>query len=253
MREKRGQVTIFIIIAILLVVFALLIYFFAPQLGIGSRFSADNPEAFLQSCVEDDLESMIETISLQGGSLEPSPSYTYMDHELQYLCYINENYEFCRVQVPFLRDHIEDQLDGEITNKVGECFNLLKENYERKGYSFNLERGDVRVELLPRDLLVNLAGYEITISKTDTKTFDSLKIFANTNIYELVAISSNIVEWESTVGDADTSIYMWVYPEELKIQKLKQSDDTKVYIIENKKTGEVFQFATRSLAFPAGY
>jgi hypothetical protein len=37
------------------------------------------------------------------------------------------------------------------------------------------------------------------------------------------------------------------------MQKIKQDDGTTLYIIENKKTGEKFQFASRSLAFPPGY
>jgi len=253
MRDKRGQVTIFIIIAILIVAFALLIYFLSPQLGIGSKFNPENPESFLQSCVEEDLGNIMETISFQGGSLIPAPSYLYMGSELQYLCYTNENYEFCKVQIPFLKDHIEEQINKGIEEKINECFSMLEENYNKKSYSFDLKKGTIKTELLPRDLLINILGYELIISKEDTQSFNSFKIVLNTNLYELLAITNNIVEWESLVGDADTSVYMWLYPEEIKIQKLKQSDDTKIYIIENKKTGDIFQFASRSLAFPPGY
>ena len=33
---------------------------------------------------------------------------------------------------------------------------------------------------------------------------------------------------------------------------IKQTDESTVYILTNKKTNEVFQFASRSLAFPPG-
>jgi len=252
MKEKKGQVTIFIIIALLLIVFGVLIYFFGPKFGVGSGFSADNPQAFIQSCVEDDLQEIISEVSLQGGSMNPSPYFLYKDNKIQYLCYTNENYEFCKVQVPFLRDFIESQISKKIKEKVDSCFNTLGEKYKGKGYDFELKEGVLRTELLPRKILITLPGYEVTVSKEETKRYNSFNVIANTNLYQLVAIASNLVEWESTVGDSNTRVYMLVYPDELKIQKLKQTDDTKVYILENKKTGDLFQFAVRSLAFPPG-
>jgi len=45
---------------------------------------------------------------------------------------------------------------------------------------------------------------------------------------------------------------MFLYPN-LKVQKLKQGDGTKVYIIEDRNTKEKLQFATRSLVWPPGW
>jgi hypothetical protein len=45
---------------------------------------------------------------------------------------------------------------------------------------------------------------------------------------------------------------MAFYPD-VKVEKKKQSDGTKVYIITDRNTGEKLQFATRSLAWPPGY
>jgi hypothetical protein len=45
---------------------------------------------------------------------------------------------------------------------------------------------------------------------------------------------------------------MSFYPN-LRIEKKKQDDGTKVYILGDRTTGEQLLFATRSLAWPPGY
>ena len=88
--SKRGQVTMFIIIAIVIVVIGVLIYLLWPRIFSTSSFDVKNPERFLQECVQDDLIESIKLISKQGGEIDPSNYYLYMDDKLNYLCYTNE-------------------------------------------------------------------------------------------------------------------------------------------------------------------
>ncbi len=70
----------------------------------------------------------------------------------------------------------------------------------------------------------------------------------NNNLYELVAIGQNIIEWESTYGEAVPDLYMELY-HNLKVEKYVQGDETIVYIITDRDTKDKFQFASRSLAY----
>ena len=45
--------------------------------------------------------------------------------------------------------------------------------------------------------------------------------------------------------------YMQLY-RGIRVEKLEQTDGTKIYILTNKETEDVFQFASRSLVFPPG-
>ena len=74
----------------------------------------------------------------------------------------------------------------------------------------------------------------------------------NNNIYELTSIAESILNWEAQYGDVETMTYMSFY-KDLKVEKYKQTDGSKIYILTNRNTGDKFQFATRSYAFPAGY
>ena len=74
----------------------------------------------------------------------------------------------------------------------------------------------------------------------------------NSPIYEILMVSTSILQFEVEYGDADTSSMMFLYPN-LIIDKLKRSDGTTIYMIEDKLTKTKFQFASRSIAWPAGY
>lgn len=253
MKNKRGQVTVFVIIAIVIVILGLVIYTFFPKLKISSEFDVNNPEAFIQSCVKEELESTVDLLSKQGGSLNPEHYYLYMDDKLEYLCYTNEDYELCAVQRPFLRDHIESEINRAIKNKVNECFDSLKEKYEKKAYSVNLKKGTVNTELLPERIRSNFINYRVVaVKEENSEEYKSFSIVLNNNLYELISIATNIIKWEATIGEADVYNYMMLY-NYLKIEKLEQIDGTKVYILINKEKNNKFQFASRSLAFPPGF
>ena len=70
--NKKAQISIFVIVAIAVVVGVLIFFILRSGVvpGIGKKQSED-PQAFLKDCVEDDLKKNAEIISLQGGYFEP--------------------------------------------------------------------------------------------------------------------------------------------------------------------------------------
>jgi len=250
-KNKRGQVTLFIIIAIVIVVIGVLIFAFYPKLKATTGFSVENPERYLQNCLENDLQQITKTISEQGGELEPTNYYLYEDQKLNYLCYTNQNYKLCTVQKPFLQNSIEKDITENISLKANECWNSLIEKYESKSYSVSAKKGTLKTEIFPSTTVLRFLDYEISVTKNSIETHKSFNVILNNNLYELLETATNIVEWESSIGDADMWVYMMFFPD-LKAEKIKQTDESTVYILTNKKTKEKFQFASRSLAFPPG-
>lgn len=248
--EKKGQVTIFIIIAILIVVMGILVYIFFPQIKSTLGVGVTNPQAFIEECIKEEIEDAVEAVSLHGGSIEPENYILYDNQPIEYLCYTNEDYKLGIIQQPMLRSHIEEEIKNEIQSEVDDCFISLKESYEKKGYNANLDPGSVRVELLP-SRVVSTFDYSLTLTKEDTEIYDSFSVILNNNLYELMSIANNILEWEATQGHAEPMAYMLLYPY-LKVERELKSDDTKIYILTDKDTGNKFQFASRSLVFPPG-
>ena len=246
--DKRGQVTIFIIVAIVIVVLGILLFLFYPKITSSSTLNIENPERFLQDCVEDELRNMIRTISSQGGSLDPIEYAFYDKEKLQYLCYTPNYDESCARFPAFLIDSFQQEVSENIKLTVDSCFDALEESYKSKSYSTTLKKSSSRVEtkILLKEFRLELLNYELTVSKSSTEKHTSFNILMNSNLYELLDAASNILEDEVRLGEADKAQYM-LNNLNLEITGPEYSDGTNIYIIKDKKTKETFQFASRSL------
>jgi hypothetical protein len=252
MKNKSGQVTIFIIIGIIIVAASILIYQFYPGLKSTLGIEESTPQSYIQLCVEEKLIETVDLVSSQGGSINPGNYNLYQNEKIEYLCYTEEFYAPCVVQQPMLKTHIETEIQNEIEDTVDECFNLLGESYVGKGYNINLQPGTKELELLPQKISGTF-NYTFTITKgEDVQKYDSFSIAMNNNIYELVAIANSIIEWETLYGEAEPSLYMNYYPN-LKVEQVLRSSGNKIYILTDRKIGTKFQFAIQSQIWPAGY
>lgn len=249
---KKGQVTIFVIIAILIVVAGILIYQFVPAVQNALGGIQTNPNVYIKDCIEDDFNDAIQTISLQGGEFEPESYFSLKGQKLNYLCYASEYFEYCKVQKAFLKESIEKDLSVKLKSKADSCFNSLKEDYESKNYQVSLQKGDVSVKILPDRSELTMDMQLSIKKKEEQKSFESFSVSKNNNLYQMLGVARSIIEMETTMGEAEPIDFMSLY-RGLKVEKLKQGDETKLYIITDKKSGDKFQFASRSLAFPPGY
>jgi len=250
--QKRGQVTIFIIIAILIVGIAVLVYTLVPKVKTGTTFDVNNPSGFIQSCLESEIEKSVEVASNQGGSIAPEFYFMYGGDKIEYLCYTAEYYATCVVQQPMLKQHIEAEIKKDISEEVAACFSSLEQNYQNEGYTVRLDKGQTVFELLPKRISTRFENYVLTVSKGETARYDSFSVVLNNNLYELVSIANSIIEWETRYGDAETTLYMSYY-KDLKVEKKVQQDGTTVYILTDRNTEKKFQFASRSVAWPPGF
>ncbi|VVB82325.1 Uncharacterised protein [uncultured archaeon] len=251
--NKKGQVTIFIIIAIIIVAAALLVFSFYPQIQSSIGIQEQNPSSYIQSCVEKDLKSTVNKISSQGGDINPTDNYVlYNDSKIKFLCYTGEYYRPCVLQQPLLKQHIESEIKNTMSSKVDSCFASLKSSYEGRGYTVSLQSGTQNFELLPQRV-TGVFNYSLTLTKgTDVQKYNSFIVFLNNNLYELYSITQSIISWESVYGDAETTSYM-AYYHDLKVEKKFGMNDAKIYILTDRNTGNKFQFAVRSQVWPAGY
>jgi len=248
----RGQVTIFIIVGVLIVLAAVLAYLFFPQIRPISVI--DSPVGFIENCVGEKVNEIVGKIGSQGGSLEPEKSTLYQNSEVEYLCYTGEYYLNCVVQQPMLKQHVESEIEKALIPEVNRCLSDFKETYENKGYSVDIRRtaGDILVELAPKNVVVNIRA-PITLTKESTTSLEGFNIRIKNEIYDLVLIAMSITNWEARYGDSETTTYMTYYPN-IKVEKILRSDGTKIYVLSNRDNPEnKFQFASRSVVLPPGY
>ena len=248
--SKKGQVTIFVILAIVIVVAGGAIYYFYPEISSTSTSLEENPKVYIQNCVEGVLEENAEILGIQGGSFVPDSSFTYLGDSVEYLCYTNQYYETCVVQRTSLVSHIEEELKESLTQKVDECFSEMESSYRSRGYGVNLEKGNFVVQLLPEKIILT-SNSKLDLTKGSTQEYEFFDVVLDNNLYELASIARSMVAWEVEYGDLNPILYMNYYPH-LKVEKMLQSDGTKIYIITDRDSGNKFQFASRSVVWPPG-
>ena len=105
--------------------------------------------------------------------------------------------------------------------------------------------------MIPGEIRVDIKA-PITVTIDITQKFEEFNIETESQIYDLLMLATSIIDFESTYGDSETSLYIQYYPN-LDIQKIKLGDGSKIYVVGDVTTGDSFTFATRSQAWPGGY
>jgi len=249
---KRGQVTIFIIVAIAIVGLIAATVFFFPQIKNFIAPEAFSPNSYLRSCIEPELKPNVENLAKHGGYLDPEGFIIYEGEKVKYLCFSSEYYQTCVVQEPLIKDNFEAQLVKIIQPKLDQCITNLKSEYERRGFSVSLAKAESKLQIAPGKISVAYTA-PLTVTKDETvQTFEKFEVGIPSEMYELLFIAQSIVDYEATYGDSETTLYMQYYPN-LKIDKRKLDDGSTIYLLSNAVTKESFTFASRSLAWPPGY
>ena len=247
--SKRSQVTVFIILALAIVV--VLILLFVGKDRITSIITEKTPVEQIKECMQEPLQTSLDKISVQGGSLEPKNYYLYQGNKIEYLCYTEENYVQCVMQKPLLKQSIEKELETYLQPRAKNCIDAAKSSLQKKGYAVSSKNPVVKVSLVPGNILVDI-DTDLIIEKGSTETYKSIKTDSSSRLYELVMVASSILNWEARYGDSETMSYMIYYPS-IKAEKKKQSDGTTIYILTDRTTLDKFMFASRSLAIPSGF
>ncbi len=241
---KKGQVTIFIIVAMVIVVGILTFFLWIKPTYI----SKEGAEIGFEGCVKDAVEEAVGELELKAGFIDPKFTYDYNGEKLTYLCYTNDYYETCAVQVPFLKNAFDQQMELLIRDKVDSCYESSIDDLKSKGYS--VVQGNVDYDVLIEPSIIRVQIDAPTI--VESQQFARFNVKVNAPTYDMVMIATSILQFETKYGDADASSMMDFYPDYI-IRKIKRGDGTTVYILEHKELGNKFQFASRSLVWPAGY
>jgi hypothetical protein len=136
--------------------------------------------------------------------------------------------------------------------RANECVQELKGIYESEGYQVTAEQAKISASIVPNNIIITFEAPFTAKKGDDSQNFRRFRIDYDSSMYDLIMISSSIVNYEATYGDSEVTLYTQYYPD-LRIEKMKLGDGSTVYTVSNVVTGDWFRFASRSLAWPAGY
>ncbi len=249
--NKKGQLTIFIIVGILIV--GTIAGFFLIRQGlipdiIGGK--EINPNSFLEACLEEKISEAVNILSMQGGNINPKLYKRFKFEEdnqywnISYLCYNQNSYDMCVNQVPMLVNHLEKEIENYIREDVKICFDELEHSLEKQNYDVKkkYEGFEINLELNKIILKIN-GGLELT--KLDETTIqNNIGVIINSRLYNLLLIVNEIVNSEAQYCDFNINSYMLMYPE-IKIKLFIDGEGVKIYIVEERDVEASFRFAIR--------
>jgi len=244
--KKRGQVTLFIILGILIVAAVVLVLYLRGQLFFGP-VTPDNLNTkmipikeHIIKCLQEVSPQYIEQIGLQGGYLAtPTDTYRMWDNEtVSYLCYNIKKHPICYNRM-LTKAHMEQELENSLELGLAQCIDISK--FEGKGYDIVYGKRKSTVEI-GNDKVIVTVKMPITIKKDDVSiTEDEFTANFNYPLGRLYNVAQDIVDVETQYGEFDQLTYMLMKKGQYIINKQRPYPD-KLYILKTKDNPYIFQF-----------
>jgi hypothetical protein len=250
-KSKHAQITIFIILALILIVGIFFIFLLrqTPKIEIVSE---ENPQAFIEKCTRDAVEEALDLLMIHSGSLEPKGTIMYQGENITYLCYNSLYYRPCVNQQPLLIEHIEDEIYKYVKPRLSNCFQVLKTSLEPR-YEVSMEEDwDLTTKLTSSGVEINI-NRDFKMQRGDKViSFSLFKINLIHPIYRLAEIAMEIVNAEASYCNFDTLGFMIIYPR-YDISKFRIENSNTIYSVKEITSNKMFRFAVRSCAIPPGF
>lgn len=249
--RKRGQVTTFVILGVIIVALVLLllytktnVFMFSPDIeDLSGQMSMVRKH--IVTCIGKIGDEPIRRIALQGGYLS-TPEGThrlYDDTTISYLCYNMDQDPRCRNRM-LRKVDMEEQLDKALNFELQKCIDV--QQFKKLG-GFEIltpKKWELKTTINPDAVLVKV-DYPITIQSTKMDVEVSEDSFSKTFNYPLGAlyeVSQDILDFETEYGEFEQLTYMLGTHGRIIIEKLRPYPD-KIYKINQQDSNYVFQFA----------
>ncbi|MBI2628600.1 hypothetical protein HYW74_00775 [Candidatus Pacearchaeota archaeon] len=257
--NKQGQVTIFIMLAILIVVAIILLFtLYRGPIKTYIEKEVKEPNQNMEQCagigVEEAAEKLIDNtgyINLEDARISKAFGYHLGEKDeipyknYTYLCYTPNNYARCIPQEPVIIEHLEDQIHSYIDKKVSDCFAKLKQELESQGYKVTIENEmNFSVDLIP-GAIKTIIKRKVTAEKAgQPRKFSEFISSVESPLYEMAVATQKIIEQEAKYCNSDYILIIRENPD-IEIKKFQTGDDNKIYSVKHLNSGKLWRFAVR--------
>lgn len=248
---KRGQLTIFVILGILIVLGILVFLFFFAKNIVPDYSAPKSPRGVLEKCIGDSVQPSINAVLDYGGLISPIVSIPYKNHSYNYLCYTDQYYTKCYNYYPMLNSIVEEQIRQNTVDLVDDCFIFLLDDYKSRGFDISGGELEYSVEVVPGSVRLRISKDISTTNGESADVFSDFDMKIPSDLFELIEIARNVVNQEAEFCYFENNGFMVMYP--LYNMSRVDYDESKIYEVENRKTKEVFKFAIRSCAYAPGF
>ena len=247
--QKRGQVTVFVIIGIVVILIIALFFFARNNLGIGI-----NPQQFVESrldpirdnvkeCIDKVVPEAVTSLGKQGGDFSPATYRRYQGQMVKYYCLNIPDENNCLNVMPTLagiKRNLQEYMQFQISNCIDRS--LLKSKY---GYKVITGNPKTEVEFQGQSIEITI-DYPVTITKGGaTVQLSKVKrVYNDVPINDLYATAVDITNALATTGFFDQVIYMLQHRDETIIGVDKPYPD-RIYKLQKRDSKYEWWFATQ--------
>ena len=151
-----------------------------------------------------------------------------------------------------LKESVENELEDFIRADVVRCLENERDALNRGTTSVSFKDPKIEVSLVPNDVIV-VTELDLMISKGESsESYKSIRVDKSSKIYDFVVVALDIANNEVEYGDAAVDKYSFL-DKSLRVEKLKQGDETTIYILSDRGSDESFYFAIKSIPIPPGW
>jgi hypothetical protein len=255
MSLRRGQLAVWVIVAVILVASILLFLLIDRKVGLltpGEGEATFDVESYIGSCSNRLVKDVTDSMLPQGGFVKPNNTVMFNNINIEYICENVGFYEPCIQQHPLLIREMENEIKANIFSDVNDCFDKMKSEFESRGSKVNF-RSDMNLDVdLQKDKVVLNIKRKVEITKNDeTRSGESFVITIPNPTYNLARIAAEIADQEAKYCNFEFVGYNIIYPR-YQIKKYSLSNPTDVYTIIDLHSGKQMNIAIRGCAVPAG-
>ena len=250
-KTKKGQLTIFVIIALLIIV-SLAVIFYANPLKISETASIrQNPQGFIQDCARKAATPAVDSIVPNGGILNPAEGkyITWNGAKAIWMCYAAEKEQVCTAQHPMLRAEIEKQISDIIKPQIEKCFSQVKNEFQ--SYEYTENPLNLALEISAGKLYIKIDKKISYVKNSVTTMLQNFNTQIPSPLYDFVIISNDIVNEETKCNCADNNCNADIMAlnrdrRDYQTKREVNSFNTKIYTLTELSSKKDFSFAVRN-------
>ncbi len=252
MENKRGQVTIFIIIAILIVAVIISFAYFSGWFKF-EKSTTENPKEYVENCMLSSVKES-EDILLKSNMYPDFNSSNYIlfeQEKIPYLCTASEFYKPCIPQDPAIVMRVEQIMENKVARDVENCLKKVYSDLEEENYQVTKQTGETTIDITLDYININLNETMYIVKGENAYTISGFEFNYGTKFYETLKLIQTIVNFESTICEFNKLNWMQSNNEVI-ISTTRASDQTKIYSLRDRMTEREVKFAIKTCVLPAG-
>lgn len=247
--NKKSQLTIYIILGIILVIGAILAFYFiaikkeAPTKPELEKLISLDPKPinqYVKACISHVSRPLIDRIARQGGTFELNNYRIYEKIKYNYFC-IQDGVTGCANQM-ITKESMQNELSDAVVKGLLMCIDL--DAFKKQGFSIETKAPSVKISINPENIFIELK-YPLALARGGSSlTISDFSETISSDLGKTYDLAAKIAYEETTKEFFDQNDWMTKHGGEIEIEQHKPYPDIVYNLIKyNPATKEKLRFA----------